>query len=70
MLALRARGLGSTWTTMHLYREREIAELLDIPGDQVQAGLFPIAHTLGTSFRSADRRASEARIFWNGWKSG
>ena len=28
-LALRARGLGSAWTTGHLYREKEMAELLD-----------------------------------------
>jgi len=29
-LALRSRGLGSAWTTLHLYREREAAELLGI----------------------------------------
>ncbi|MEX1107067.1 MAG: nitroreductase family protein, partial [Ilumatobacteraceae bacterium] len=28
MLALRERGLGSCWTTMHLPDEREVAELL------------------------------------------
>jgi len=68
MLALRARGLGSAWTTMHLYREREMAELLGIPDDQTQAGLFPVAHTLGAEFQPADRSASEDRIFWNRWK--
>jgi nitroreductase len=68
MLALRNRGLGSAWTTLHLYREREMAELLGIPHpDQTQVGLFPVAYTIGTDFRPADRRASEARIFWNGW---
>lgn len=45
-LALRSRGLGSAWTTLHLYREREAAELLGIPyGDHTQAGLFPVAYT-------------------------
>ena len=67
MLALRSKGMGSAWTTMHLYREREMADLLGIPDGQTQAGLFPIAYTLGTDFRPADRGASDARIFWNGW---
>ena len=30
-LALRSRGLGSAWTTMHLGNAEKIAELLDIP---------------------------------------
>jgi len=66
MLALRSRGLGSVWTTVHLTREKEMAELLGIPHDQVtQAGLFPIAYTLGTDFRIADR--SDTRVRWNHW---
>ena len=44
MLALRERGLGSAWTTLHLPNERETAELLGIPFDRyTQGGLFPIA---------------------------
>jgi nitroreductase len=66
MLALRSRGLGSVWTTVHLTREQEMAELLGIPYDQVtQAGLFPIAYTLGTDFSVADR--SDTRVRWNRW---
>jgi nitroreductase len=66
MLALRSRGLGSVWTTVHLTREKEMAELLGIPDDQVtQAGLFPIAYTLGTDFSVADR--SDTRVRWNHW---
>ena len=68
MLALRSRRLGSAWTTIHLYREQEMAELLGIPYPQHrQAGLFPIAYTIGTDFKAADRAKSEQRIFWNGW---
>jgi nitroreductase len=68
MLALRSRGLGSTWTTIHLYREQEMAELLGIPfPGQRQAGLFPIAYTIGMSFKQADRSAAEQRVFWNHW---
>lgn len=68
MLALRSRGLGSAWTTLHLYREAEMAALLGIPyPDQTQAGLFPVAYTRGTGFRRADRARSERRIFWDRW---
>jgi nitroreductase len=68
MLALRSRGLGSAWTTIHLYREQEMAELLGIPYPGMsQAGLFPVAYTIGTDFGPADRARSERRIFWNRW---
>jgi nitroreductase len=67
-LALRSRGLGSAWTTLHLYREEEAAELLGIPfGEHIQVGLFPVAYTLGTSFRPADRARSAERVGWNRW---
>ena len=45
MLALRARGLGSSWTTVHLCREREMATLLGIPSHYTQVALFPVAYT-------------------------
>ncbi len=67
MLALRLHGLGSAWTTLHLLREREMGELLGIPDTETQAGLFPIAYTVGTDFRAADRAASQARVRWNHW---
>ena len=56
MLAPRERGLGSAWTTLHLPNEKEVAELLGIPYDKCsQAGLFPIAYTIGTDFKPAKR---------------
>lgn len=67
MLALRMHGLGSSWTTLHLHREREMGELLGIPETETQAGLFPIAYTVGTDFRPADRTDSVARVRWNHW---
>lgn len=69
MLALRLHGLGSAWTTLHLHREQEMGELLGIPPTETQAGLFPVAYTIGTDFRPADRSASEARIHWNRWSA-
>ncbi len=67
MLALRMHGLGSAWTTLHLLREREMGDLLGIPETETQAGMFPVAHTLGTDFKVADRSKSEAQIHWNCW---
>jgi len=54
-LALRSRGLGSTYTTLHLRREQEAAELLGIPENVSQAGLLPVAYTKGTDFKPAQR---------------
>jgi nitroreductase len=66
MLALRARGLGSCWTTGHLHREREMAELLGIPFEHfTQVGLFPVAWTIGTRFAPAWRRPVDEVLRWN-----
>lgn len=67
LLALRSRGLGSVWTTMHLFKEKEVAELLDIPPTVTQAALFPVAYTIGTDFRPAKRPPAETITFWNSW---
>jgi nitroreductase len=66
MLALRARGLGSAWTTLHLPNEAEVAELLGIPYDRyTQAGLFPVAYTIGTDFKPAKRLPAESLTHWD-----
>jgi nitroreductase len=67
LLALRSRGLGSVWTTMHLAKEREVADLLGIPATVTQAALFPVAYTIGTDFRPAVRPPAETITFWNTW---
>src|SRR5262245_43375473 len=69
MLALRARGLGSAWTTGHLWRERETAELLGIPHRlYMQTGLFPVAYTLGTTFQPAHRKPLAEVLRWKGFE--
>lgn len=68
MLAARARGLGTCWTTLHLLHEREAAELLGIPYDQVtQAALIPVAHTIGEEFKPGPRRPLESVVHWDQW---
>ena len=70
MLALRSRGLGSAWTTIHMMNdgEKQAAELLGIPFDKVmQGGLFPIAYTIGTDFKPAKRLPLEKVLHWDKW---
>lgn len=68
LLALRSRGLGSVWTTMHLFKEKEVAELLGIPPTVTQAALFPVAYTIGTDFRPAKRPPAETITYWDTWE--
>jgi nitroreductase len=67
LLALRSRGLGSVWTTMHLARERDVAELLGLPDTVTQAALFPVAYTIGTDFQPASRPPAGTVTYWDGW---
>ncbi|MDR1998322.1 MAG: nitroreductase family protein, partial [Frankiaceae bacterium] len=69
MLAARARGLGTVWTTMTLARHQEIAALLDMPANVTQAALIPVAHYSGETFRPAARPAPETITSWNAWQS-
>jgi nitroreductase len=69
-LALRSRGLGSCWTTLHLAGEgeRKAAEILEIPNERYrQAGMFPIAYTKGTDFKRAKRLRAEELTHWDTW---
>ncbi len=66
-LALRSRGLGSVYTTLHLVKEREVADLLGIPDTVTQAALLPVAYTIGTDFKPAKRPPAETVTSWNTW---
>jgi nitroreductase len=67
MLAARARGLGTAWTTLHLAYEEEVARLLDLPGNLRQAVLIPTAYYTGTDFKPAPREPLENVLHINGW---
>jgi nitroreductase len=68
MLALRARGIGSAWTTLHLAHEQRVAELLGLPENLTQAALLPVAYFTGDGFRPARRLPSEDRTHWDTWQ--
>ena len=67
MLALRSRGLGSAWTTLHLMKEKEAAELLGIPDNVTQVALIPVAYTIGDNFKPAKRPPIETVTYWESW---
>jgi nitroreductase len=67
MLAARARGLGTAWTTLHLQHEKEVAELLGLPDDVRQAALVPTAFYTGDTFRPAPRQPLDEVLHLDRW---
>jgi nitroreductase len=67
-LALRARGLGSTLTTLHLHNANEAQDLLCIPREFMQVGLLPVAYTIGNDFKLAKRPPIENIVSWDQWQ--
>lgn len=68
MLAARARGLASAWTTIHLFHEREAAEILGIPYEEIsQVALIPLAHSIGTDYKAGAREPLESFVHWDAW---
>ena len=66
-LALRSRGLGSCYTTLHLGAEAEAAELLGIPDTVTQVLLMPVGYYTGDTFSVTPRRAAADITFINQW---
>jgi nitroreductase len=66
MLAARARGLGTTLTTLHKLREREVKAILGIPDDWETVALIPVGRPLGR-FGPPRRIPSALVTHWNRW---
>lgn len=67
MLALRARDIGSTWTTLLSSRQQEVAGILDIPAGTVQTVMLPVGYTKGAVLKRAERRPAQEVTYWNRW---
>jgi nitroreductase len=67
MLAARARGLGSSLTTLHLVYEAEVAEILGIPPNVNQCALVPVGYLLGETLRPARRLEVSQVASLDGW---
>ncbi len=67
MLAARARGLGTAWTTLHLGYEEEVASILGLPDDVRQAALVPTAYYTGETFKPAPRAPLDEVLHVDRW---
>ena len=67
MLALRARGLGSAWTTFHLMYKKEAAAILRIPEHIIQVALQPVAYIKAADFKPATGLPAEDLTHWSDW---
>jgi nitroreductase len=68
MLAARARGLASAWTTLHLQFEEEVAAILDINHAEVQqAAMIPVAYSRRENFKPAYREPIQKFTHWDSW---
>ena len=67
MLALRARGIGATWTTLLSACQPQIREILGMPRGTIQTIMLPVGYTKGAVLKRAQRRPAEQVTFWNTW---
>lgn len=68
MLALRARGLGTTWTTLLSARQDQVADLLGIPDNVTHTVMLPIAYTKDAVLKPADRASAKDVTYYDRWK--
>jgi nitroreductase len=64
-LAARSRGLGTAFTSLHLWREAEVGELLGIPPEWRQVALLPTAYYTGDDFKPAARPPAASITSWD-----
>lgn len=67
MLALRARNIGATWTSLLSSRPEEVAAALGIPANVTQTVMLPVGYHKGAVLRRAKRRDAAELTYWNRW---
>ena len=67
MLALRAREIGTTWTTLLCARPQEVASILGMPDDAMQTVMLPVAYTKNAVMKVADRLPAREVTYINRW---
>ena len=67
MLALRARGLGATWTTLLSAEQDAVKRILGMPEDALQTVMLPVGYTKGAVLKRAERLPAEKVTFANSW---
>lgn len=66
-LAARDRGLGTAWTSVHLQREADVAEILGLPDGVHQGALLPTAYYTGETFKPARRQPLDEVLHLDRW---
>ncbi len=73
-VALRARGLGTAWTTAILSRQDDLMELLEIPEGMTPIAMLPLGWMKGTSVKLAPRLPAREVAYFDGfartWETG
>lgn len=67
LIAARALGLGSTFTTMHMTAERTVRDTLGIPEEIRLAAMIPVGWP-DASFGPVNRRPVESFVHRNRWE--
>jgi nitroreductase len=67
MLALRARDIGTTWTSLLSSRQDEVNQILGCPAQVTQTVMLPVGYTKGAVLKRADRLDASEVTYWNGW---
>lgn len=67
MVALRARRIGSTWTSLLLLHEQEAAKALGIPEGVSQTVLLPVGYMKDAKLKPAERKPAGEVTYWNRW---
>lgn len=73
-VALRARGLGTAWTTAILGKRDELRDVLGVPETSTQIAMIPVAWYTGEDFKKAPRYPAREITFIDKyahtWESG
>lgn len=69
MLACRAEGLGCVLTTLLCFREREIKDLLGIPGPWGTCAHIPIGYPVLKGHGPISRRSVEKLVYQDRWET-
>jgi nitroreductase len=67
MLALRARDIGTTWTTLLSAEQDRVGRVLGLPEDVLQVVMFPAAYTKDAVMKVADRIPARELTYLNRW---
>ena len=67
MLALRARRIGATWTTLLSARQEELKAILEMPATTRLTVMLPVGYMKGAVLKRADRLPADQVTYWDRW---